>query len=60
MQVWYDLIMCEKCGLNLIPIVYGQVNPVLLDMARSGRVIIGDDKAIDRPTFYCPNCTEAF
>jgi len=52
--------MCEKCGLNLTPIVYGQVNPVLLDMARYGRVIIGDDKAIDRPTFYCATCTEAF
>jgi hypothetical protein len=52
--------MCEKCGSLLIPIVYGQVNPVLLDMARSGRVIIGDDVAIDRPTFYCAACAEAF
>ena len=52
--------MCEKCGLSLIPIVYGQVNPVLLDMAKSNRIIIGDDKAIDRPIFYCSNCTEAF
>jgi len=52
--------MCDKCSSPLIPIVYGQVNPVLLNMARSGRVIIGDDKAIDKPIFYCPNCTEAF
>jgi hypothetical protein len=43
-----------------IPIVYGQVNPVLLDMAKSERIIIGDDKAIDKPTFYCATCTEAF
>ena len=52
--------MCEKCGLVLTPIVYGQVNPVLLDMARSGRIVIGDDKAIDKPTLYCSSCTEAF
>jgi len=52
--------MCEKCKSLLVPIVYGQVNPVLLDMAKSGRIIIGDNKAIDRPTFYCSNCTEAF
>ena len=60
MQLWYDSIMCEKCGSLLIPIVYGQVNPVVLEMARYGRVIIGDDGAIDRPTFYCAICTEAF
>lgn len=52
--------MCKKCGLNLTPIVYGQVNPILLDMSRSGRVIIGDDRAIDRPLFYCATCAEAF
>jgi len=52
--------MCKECGSLLIPIVYGQVNPVLLEMAKCGRVIIGDDMAIDMPTFYCATCTEAF
>jgi hypothetical protein len=44
----------------MIPIVYGQLNPVLLEMANQHRIIIGDSKAIDRPEFYCPKCTEAF
>jgi len=52
--------MCTKCSSPLIPIVYGQVNPIVLEMARYGRVIIGDDVAIDRPVFYCATCTEAF
>ena len=29
-------------------------------MAKSGKVIIGDSVAIDRPEFYCQTCTEAF
>jgi predicted RNA-binding Zn-ribbon protein involved in translation (DUF1610 family) len=52
--------MCPSCKNKMIPIVYGQLNPVLLEMAAEERIIIGDSKAIDRPEFYCPNCTEAF
>jgi hypothetical protein len=44
----------------MIPIVYGQLNPVLLEMASEGRIIVGDSKAVDRPEFYCALCTEAF
>lgn len=36
------------------------MNPDILELARSGRIIIGHDDAIDRPEFYCSNCTEAF
>jgi len=59
-QVWYDYIMCKKCNSRLVPIVYGQVNPDILDMARSGHVVIGDTFGSDRPEFYCSSCTEAF
>jgi hypothetical protein len=52
--------MCPSCNKPMIQIVYGQLNPVLLDMANQSRIIIGDSYAIDRPEFYCPNCTEAF
>jgi len=52
--------MCEKCGSGLVPIIYGQLNGVLLEMSREGRIIIGDSNAIDRPNFYCTQCTEAF
>jgi hypothetical protein len=52
--------MCKICGLRLTPVVYGILNPDILEMARSGHVIIGDSDAIDRPESYCPNCTEAF
>jgi hypothetical protein len=40
--------------------MYGQLNPVLIEMSTEGRLIIGDSEAIDKPEFYCPNCTEAF
>ena len=40
--------------------MYGQVNPDILDMARSGHVVIGDTFGSDRPEFYCSSCTEAF
>ena len=52
--------MCPSCNDKVIPIVYGQLNPILIEMAKEGRLIIGDSKAIDRPEFYCSNCTEAF
>lgn len=52
--------MCPSCKNKMIPIVYGQLNPVLLEMAAEKRIILGDSKAVDRPEFYCPNCTEAF
>ena len=52
--------MCKNCNNTLTPIVYGQLNPVLLEMVSQGRVIIGDSDAIDRPEFYCSVCTEAF
>jgi hypothetical protein len=52
--------MCKVCGSKLIPILYGQLNIKLLDMAKNGQIIIGDSVAIDRPEFYCQNCTEAF
>jgi hypothetical protein len=60
MQLWYDYIMCNNCGSKLTPIVYGVLNPDILEMARSGHVIVGDSDAIDRPEFYCSTCTEAF
>jgi hypothetical protein len=44
----------------MTPIVYGQLNGPLLEMSKEGRIIIGDSDAIDRPSFYCTQCTEAF
>ena len=52
--------MCPSCKNAMTPIVYGQLNPILIEMASQGRIVIGDSIAIDRPEFYCPNCTEAF
>ena len=52
--------MCPSCKNAMIPIVYGQLNPVLIEMASEGRIVVGDSVAIDRPELYCPNCTEAF
>jgi hypothetical protein len=52
--------MCPTCNNSIVQIVYGKLNPELIDMARSGHIIIGDSQAIDRPEFYCPRCTEAF
>jgi hypothetical protein len=44
----------------MTPIVYGKLDGPILEMSKEGRLIIGDSKAIDRPNFYCTNCTEAF
>lgn len=52
--------MCPSCNNSMTPIVYGQLNPILIEMASQGRIVIGDSIAIDRPEFYCSNCTEAF
>jgi hypothetical protein len=52
--------MCPSCNQIMTPIVYGQLNGTLLEMSNQGRIIIGDSIAIDRPNFYCTNCTEAF
>lgn len=52
--------MCTKCKNKLIPILYGQLTPDLIDLYKQGKLVIGDTNAIDRPSWYCVDCTEAF
>jgi len=52
--------MCPICKNTATPVIYGQVTPDLIDLSKQGTVIIGDINAIDKPSWYCEYCTEAF
>lgn len=50
---------CIVCKTKLIPIVYGRLDPEILDMQDKGLVLIGLDKARGVNSF-CPLCEEAY
>ena len=50
---------CIKCKTKLIPIVYGKLNPDMLDMQNKGLLLIGL-KGSDKPNSFCPLCEEAY
>ena len=53
--------MCPKCYVKLIPIVYGKLNPELLDMSKRGEIIVGSGKyKSGKPRSFCISCEEAF
>ena len=59
----YDKIyfMCPKCYVKMIPIVYGKLNPDLLDMQKDNKIIIGIGKyKAGKPLSYCPLCEESY
>lgn len=51
--------ICPICKTKLIPIVYGQLNPEMLDMQDKGLLLIGMDKTRSVNSF-CPLCEEAY
>lgn len=50
---------CIRCKTKLIPIVYGRLDPEVLDMQDKGMVLIGLDKAGGCNSF-CPLCEESY
>jgi hypothetical protein len=53
--------MCPRCSVHLIPIIYGNLTPDLLDMEKEGKLIIGNGKfSKNKPTSFCISCEEAY
>lgn len=51
--------MCPICKTKLIPIVYGLVNPDILDMQDKGLLLISLDSRREYNSF-CPLCEESY
>jgi hypothetical protein len=50
---------CIRCKSKLIPIVYGRLDPEILNMQNEGLLLIGMDRAKGANSF-CPLCEEAY
>ena len=50
---------CIRCKTKLIPIVYGRIDPEILDMQDKGLLLISLDKTRTANS-YCPLCEEAY
>ena len=53
------IINCIRCKTKLIPIVYGRIDPEILDMQDKGLLLISLDKTRSANS-YCPLCEEAY
>ena len=50
---------CITCKTKLIPIVYGRLDPEILDMQEKGLLLVGLDMARGANSF-CPLCEESY
>lgn len=50
---------CIRCHTKLIPIVYGRLDPEILDMQNKGLLLIGLNEARGANSF-CPLCEESY
>jgi hypothetical protein len=50
---------CPICKTKVIPVVYGKVNPDMLDMQDKGLLLIGmgKDRSVNS---FCPLCEESY
>ena len=51
--------ICITCKTKLIPIVYGRLDPEVLDMQDKGLLLISLDKNKTSKS-YCPLCEESY
>ena len=49
---------CPICKIKLIPIVYGVLNPEMLQAQARGEILIGQGR--QEANSYCPLCEEAY
>jgi hypothetical protein len=54
-----SMSICPICKTKLIPIVYGRLDPDILDMQNKGLLLIGIDKT-RKDNSYCPLCEETY
>ena len=53
--------MCPHCHVKLIPIIYGQLTPELVDMHKSGKIVLGDGRyKLGKPISFCISCEETY
>lgn len=53
--------MCPNCHVKMIPIVYGKLNPDLVDLEKAGKIILASKKyAKGKPRSFCLSCQESF
>lgn len=53
--------MCPICKVKLLPIVYGKLNPELVDKEKSGQIILGSGKYKQgKPLSFCISCEEFY
>ena len=53
------MLNCITCKTKLIPIVYGRLDPEILEMQDKGLLLISMDKSKSANS-YCPLCEEAY
>ena len=53
------MINCIRCKTKLIPIVYGRIDPEILEMQDKGLLLVSLDKTRSANS-YCPLCEEAY
>lgn len=51
---------CITCKTKLIPIVYGRLDPEILDMQDKGLLLIGLNFMSGKPNSFCPLCEESY
>lgn len=52
---------CPHCGGKVVPIVYGDPTPEVMDAAEHGKVILGGCCiALDSPDYACAVCGQRF
>lgn len=53
--------MCPNCHVKMIPIVYGRLNPHLIELEKDGKIILASKKYVNgKPRSFCPLCEESF
>lgn len=51
---------CTLCDGELVNVIYGFPTPKLIDMAKTGDIVLGGLPKGFRPTHYCNTCQEQF
>lgn len=53
--------MCPRCYIKLIPIMYGKLNPELIELQKQEKIIVGTGKyKPGKPMSFCISCEEAY
>lgn len=51
---------CPKCNDSLVNVIYGYPSLKLIELAKSGDIVLGGTPKGFRPTHFCQSCQEQF